>query len=117
MPDINYNDTVHNEESFYKRVISAIKSIPKGKVVSYGQVAEAAGNPRAARQVAYILHSSTGKHNLPWHRVVNSRGTLSLKPGSGYETQKKLLEKEGVLFDNKDFVLKKFFLYVPDSKK
>lgn len=97
------------EKSFYQRVISAIKSIPKGKVATYGQVALVAGNPFAARQVAYILHSSSLKHNLPWHRVVNSKGSISLKPKQGYELQKKLLKKEGIIFNKKDCIeLKKF---------
>jgi methylated-DNA-protein-cysteine methyltransferase related protein len=97
------------EKSFYQRVIIAIKDIPRGKVATYGQVALVAGNPRAARQVSYILHSSTQKYALPWHRVVNSRGGISLKPQKGYELQIKLLKKEGIVFDKKNCIdLKKF---------
>ncbi|MDD2889475.1 MAG: MGMT family protein [bacterium] len=97
------------EKSFYQRVIIAIKDIPRGKVATYGQVALVAGNPRAARQVSYILHSSTEKYALPWHRVVNSKGSISLKPKKGYELQIKLLKKEGVVFDKKNCIdLKKF---------
>ena len=83
---------------FYRRVIGIIKKIPKGKVATYGQIAEYAGKPRAARQVAYILHSSSEKENLPWHRVVNSKGSISLRRGHGFELQKDLLEKEGITF-------------------
>jgi methylated-DNA-protein-cysteine methyltransferase-like protein len=83
---------------FYTRVINAIKRIPKGKVATYGQIATLAGNPRAARQVAYILHSSSSKESLPWHRVVNSKGGISLKPRHGYELQKQLLISEHVEF-------------------
>lgn len=97
------------EKSFYQRVIDIIKSIPEGKVATYGQIAADAGNRRAARQVAYILHSSSLKENLPWHRVVNSKGGISLKPKHGYELQKKLLEKEGVIFDENSCIdLKRF---------
>ncbi len=81
-------------------IIQIIKNIPAGKVLTYGQVAAAAGNNRAARQVARILHSSTKKHALPWHRIVGKNGMISFAPGKGYEVQKKLLEKEGIIFMN-----------------
>ena len=83
---------------FTERVIDLLKKIPKGKVASYGQIAALAGSPRAARQVVRILHSSSKKHNLPWHRVIGSNGKISLKPHQGYEIQKAVLEKEKVQF-------------------
>jgi methylated-DNA-protein-cysteine methyltransferase-like protein len=89
---------------FYERVVKIIRSIPDGKIATYGQIADYAGNPRAAREVAYILHSSSDKERLPWHRVINSKGGISLKPGRGYELQKKMLEDEGVVFDDEDRV-------------
>jgi len=98
-------------ESFHRRVISIIKKIPRGKVATYGRIAVLAGNPRAARQVVRALHSSSEKEKLPWHRVVNARGRISLKPGSGYELQKALLEKEGVDFDETDRVDLELFLW------
>ncbi|MFX1507782.1 MAG: MGMT family protein [Promethearchaeota archaeon] len=85
--------------SFTQRVKDIIKKIPTGKVATYGQIATYAGNPRASRQVAWILHSSSGKDNLPWHRVINSKGRISLPHNGGYENQKELLEKEGISFD------------------
>ncbi len=92
------------EPVFYQRVVKLIKSIPYGKVATYGQIAEYAGNRRAAREVAYILHSSSQKENLPWQRVINSKGRISMKPGRGYELQKQLLQDEGVVFDEKERV-------------
>ncbi len=83
---------------FTQRVLQVIKSIPQGKVISYGRVAALAGNPRGARQVSRILHSMSAKHYLPWHRVVNCRGKISLPRGRGYELQRALLESEGVCF-------------------
>ena len=97
---------------FYQRVIRIIKKIPYGKVVTYGQVATNAGSSRAARQVAYILHSSK-KENLPWHRVINSKGGISLRPKRGYELQKNLLKKEGISFDKNGLVDLKEFLWQP----
>ncbi len=90
-----------------------IKKIPRGKVATYGQIATMAGNPRAARQVVRILHSSSRKDRLPWHRVINSKGRISLEPGSGYETQKLLLLKEGVQFDENDTIDFGQYLWAP----
>lgn len=87
---------------FSQRVKDIIKKIPTGKVATYGQIATYAGNPRASRQVAWILHSSSRKDSLPWHRVINSKGFISLPHNGGYETQKELLETEGVVFDKND---------------
>jgi methylated-DNA-protein-cysteine methyltransferase-like protein len=84
--------------TFSSQIISLIKRIPRGKVASYGQIAALAGNPRGARAVIWLLHSSSDKEKLPWHRVINSRGTISLQPGQGYEEQRALLESEGVEF-------------------
>jgi methylated-DNA-protein-cysteine methyltransferase related protein len=81
------------------RIKRVIRRIPRGRVASYGQVAALAGHPRAARAVVWILHSSSASAKLPWHRVINSRGTISLRPGYGYEEQKALLMREGVAFD------------------
>jgi len=85
-----------NMDPFYRDVIRVIRAIPRGKVSSYGQVAALAGRPRAARQVAWLLHSSSDKERLPWHRVIGSSGRISLKRGRGFAEQKKRLEKEGV---------------------
>jgi len=100
-------------KSFYQKVIAIIKNIPEGKVATYGQIATYAGNPRAARQVSYILHSSSRKKNLPWHRVINSKGSISLKPGHGYELQKQMLKKEGITFQENDCIDLKRFLWIP----
>jgi methylated-DNA-protein-cysteine methyltransferase-like protein len=86
---------------FTEKVIKLIQSIPTGKVLTYGRIAKLAGNPQAARQVSWILHSSTKKHNLPWHRVINSKGLIALKAEMEKEQQKILLEKEGVKFCDK----------------
>jgi methylated-DNA-protein-cysteine methyltransferase-like protein len=80
-------------------IVMLIKNIPKGKVATYGQIAGLAGNHRATRLVVWTLNSASKKESLPWYRVVNSKGTISLKPGWGYEEQKRLLESEGIIFD------------------
>ncbi len=86
--------------SFSHQVKELIKQIPLGKVATYGQIAALAGNPRAARQVSWILHSCSKKDNLPWHRVINSKGRISLPPYRGRELQIKLLENESIVFND-----------------
>ena len=100
-------------KSFHQRTIEIIKRIPKGKVATYGQIAAYAGSNRAARQVAYILHSSSRKENLPWHRVINSKGCISLKPKHGYEIQKKQLKKERIIFKENDCIDLERYLWLP----
>jgi methylated-DNA-protein-cysteine methyltransferase-like protein len=62
---------------FSNNVLKLIKSIPKGKVATYGLIAQLAGNPRGARGVGWILHSCTKSHQLPWQRVIKANGKLS----------------------------------------
>ena len=78
------------------RIIEIIKSIPEGKVSSYRDVALAAGLPNGARQTVRVLHSLSKKHDLPWHRVIRSNGTIALREGEGRELQITLLNAEGV---------------------
>lgn len=85
-------------EPFTERVVDIIRNIPKGKVMTYGQIAALAGNPRGARQVVRVLHSLSEKHNLPWHRVINSKGEIGLKDYESNNMQKVLLQNEGIKF-------------------
>jgi methylated-DNA-protein-cysteine methyltransferase-like protein len=87
---------------FSEDVIRVLKAIPRGSVATYGQVARLAGNPRAARQVVRLLNAYSSAEELPWHRVINKQGRISLKRGSGYELQKSLLVQEGIRFDKAD---------------
>ncbi len=64
--------------SNYERIYSVIRKIPSGKVATYGQIARLAGMPRHARQVGYALHVLPEKANVPWHRVISSKGEISL---------------------------------------
>lgn len=84
---------------FTKKVIASIKEIPRGKVATYGQIARVAGKPQGSRGVAWILHSSSVTQDLPWHRVINSKGKISFpEMTESWVKQKRLLEKEGVEF-------------------
>ncbi len=99
--------------TFTERVKQLIKSIPRGKVSTYGQIAAFAGDPRGARQVARILHSCAEKDNLPWYRVINQMGRISLSKGNGYELQYSLLRKEGVRFSLDASIDLRIFLWQP----
>ena len=102
---------------FHQSTIAVLKKVPRGKVVTYGLVAAMAGNPRGARQVVRTLNTSWEKDKLPWHRVINSQGKISLKPGQGYELQKSLLEKEGVKFGPGGQVDLEKYLWSPSVRK
>lgn len=84
----------------WARIRAVVGRIPRGRVASYGQVAAAAGLAGHARQVGYALHALPEGSPVPWHRVLNARGVISLPPGSSSAiTQRLRLEKEGVRFD------------------
>ena len=103
------------KQAFTTAVIELIRSIPEGKVSTYGNIAALAGNPRAARQVVRILHVYSRKEKLPWHRVINREGKISLKPFHGYEEQKLLLETEGVEFGLGDRIDLEDYLWDEDG--
>lgn len=83
---------------FKKSVIEAVLRVPKGKVVSYGQVAAFIGSPRAARQVGGVLMRLPEDSGVPWWRVINNAGVISIKGNwiATKEVQRELLVKEGV---------------------
>jgi methylated-DNA-protein-cysteine methyltransferase-like protein len=83
------------------RILTVLRSLPAGRVISYRKAASTAGLPNGARQVARILHSLARKEGLPWHRVVRSDGSIALPEGDGRELQIALLRAEGVIV-NKD---------------
>lgn len=83
--------------NFRDRVIEVVLQIPYGKVTTYGTIATMAGIPRGARIVGGILHYASDKENLPWQRVINRHGFISIK-GLDHpkQLQKALLEQEGI---------------------
>ena len=90
---------------------AVIRRIPRGWVATYGQVAAMAGLPRGARLVGRILQHLDPATDVPWHRVVNAKGEVSwsLSRNGGDALQRRLLEKEGVEFDDKGrFNLERF---------
>ncbi|XBS70841.1 MGMT family protein [Acerihabitans sp. KWT182] len=86
-------------DSFRQRVFQIVAAIPAGCITTYGEVALLAGSPRAARQVGGILSRLPRGTKLPWHRVLNRHGGISL-PGEGFQRQKSALEAEGIEIDD-----------------
>jgi methylated-DNA-protein-cysteine methyltransferase-like protein len=87
-------------ETFYGRVYTLVEAIPPGRVMTYGQVALELGAPAAARAVGYALSYLPLDTGVPWWRVVNARGGISLRGrGEAADLQRRLLEEEGVTFD------------------
>jgi methylated-DNA-protein-cysteine methyltransferase-like protein len=83
----------------YQAIYRTVRAIPRGRVATYGQVASLAGIPGHARQVGYALHALPEGAGVPWHRVVNFRGRVSLgEECAGGAIQRALLESEGVRF-------------------
>lgn len=89
--------------SFKEQVLKKIKGIPSGKVATYGQIAALAGSPRAALMVGRILRYSSESEGLPWQRVINSKGRVSIiNMAYPAQLQAKLLQDEGVKVEMKD---------------
>ncbi len=80
-----------------ERIWTVVGAIPPGSVATYGQVAELAGLPRGARRVGQAMSRLPPGTRLPWHRVINAAGTISLR-GTGAARQRAMLEAEGVIF-------------------
>jgi methylated-DNA-protein-cysteine methyltransferase-like protein len=84
----------------YELIYSVVRRIPRGRVATYGQVATLAGLTGHARQVGYALNALPDATAVPWHRVVNAAGRISVRAAPGGElVQQLLLEKEGVRLD------------------
>jgi len=88
------------------QIYEAVRRIPRGRVSTYGDIAKAAGLPGQARQVGYALAALGGETDIPWHRVVNTSGRVSVRTGdrSVEELQRALLRAEGIRFGPADTI-------------
>jgi methylated-DNA-protein-cysteine methyltransferase-like protein len=94
-----------SKSTFNQRVYAMVKKIPRGKVATYGQIAALIGSPRAAQAVGWALHSLDEKlsKEVPWPRVVNKEGYLSIvNMEHAADEQAFLLQQEGVMVEKKD---------------
>jgi methylated-DNA-protein-cysteine methyltransferase-like protein len=104
MPDENFGDPsekrVMENSGLYEQFYQFVRQIPRGKVVSFGQVAQKVGRG-GARDVGYAMAALSGQNNhrdIPWQRVINSRGKSSLD-GDAADIQRRLLQEEGIHFN------------------
>ena len=88
----------------YERIYAVARLIPRGRVATYGQIAAMAGRC-TPRMVGYAMAAVSPGSDVPWHRVINAGGGISLDPGGeGYRQQKAMLESEGVVFDERGHI-------------
>jgi methylated-DNA-protein-cysteine methyltransferase-like protein len=102
----------------YQRIYATVRRVPRGRVATYGQIARIGGIGRGARQIGYALHALPAGTTLPWHRVINAKGEVSLRAdGSGAITQRIRLEQEGVRFNARGRVALSKFGWQPAPKR
>lgn len=106
--------------NFYERVWGLVREVPRGRVVTYGQVAVVLGAPApaAARAVGYALRALPPDTDTPWWRVINAKGGISLRGrGAGADLQWDLLEEEGVVFDAAATVDLRVYRWWPEDEE
>jgi alkylated DNA nucleotide flippase Atl1/ribonuclease BN (tRNA processing enzyme) len=103
------------KSTLYSRIYEIVNQIPQGKVATYGQIAGLAGVPGHARQVGYALHRLPDGSEVPWHRVINRKGQISLRANlPATSLQRALLESEGILFDAQEAIaLEQYHWHIP----
>lgn len=107
----------HARRSTHSRIHAVIRRIPHGRVATYGQVAALAGLPRQPRLVGYALHALPSSTTVPWHRVINARGMISIRSNGGPSlSQRLLLEREGIAFDARGRVSLERFQWKPSRR-
>ncbi|HTD51773.1 MAG TPA: MGMT family protein [Thermoanaerobaculia bacterium] len=101
----------------YERIYAVVSRIPRGRVATYGQVARLAGLAGQARLVGYALSALETGSGVPWHRVVNAAGQISLRQDGGPagRVQRVLLQRERVRFDARDRISLERFRWRPRS--
>jgi methylated-DNA-protein-cysteine methyltransferase-like protein len=111
-------------EAFNQKVWELVRQIPPGKVSTYGKIAALIPPPSGMDIKAYLAFGprwvggamAACPHDVPWQRVINSQGKVSLRPGGGGMNQRELLEAEGVIFDHRDRVDLKIYSWDGPSK-
>ncbi len=98
----------------YDQIYDVIRTIPRGRVATYGQIAELAGIAGQPRRVGYALSALPDNSGVPWHRVINAQGKISFPAGSAHEKlQRRLLKQEGVTFGSGSRIKLELFQWRP----
>ena len=104
-----------DETSYRERVYKLVKRIPKGRVMTYGQIAEILGEGYTARTVGYVMHGADVE-KVPWQRVINAQGKCSTgKMTLPLNLQQKILESEGIKFDKNGRCNLSALLWIPND--
>jgi methylated-DNA-protein-cysteine methyltransferase-like protein len=100
------------DNNYRERVFRIVRSIPRGRVMTYGQIAEILGERYTARTVGFVMHSSSDK--TPWHRVINAQGGCSTRGiVLPHDKQQRMLEAEGVSFNERGRCDLQRYLWIP----
>ncbi len=104
-----------NEKNYRERVYAIVRQIPRGRVMTYGQIAQILGQGYTPRTVGYVMHGADTE-NVPWQRVINSQGKCSTgKMTLPVDLQQKMLEQEGIVFDAKERCDLGKYLWFPEG--
>ena len=100
----------------WQLIYAVVARVPKGRVATYGQIAQLAGMPRCARLVGYALNGLAAGNRLPWHRIVNAKGQISERGdgGAAAQLQRKRLEREGICFDTRNTIALARYRWQPE---
>ena len=102
------------DQNYRKRVYDLVRKIPRGRVMTYGQLAELLGDGYTARTVGFAMHGSDNK--TPWHRVINAKGACSTgRLVLPHDKQQRMLEAEGIKFDERGRCDIQTYLWIPDG--
>ena len=106
-----------NSDSDYReRVFRIVRAIPRGQVMTYGQLAEILGEGYTPRTVGFVMHSANDK--TPWHRVVNAQGGCSTRGiVLPHDKQQRMLEAEGIRFNKSGRCDLQTYLWIPQGKR
>ena len=106
----------NSDNNYRERVYHIVRSIPRGRVMTYGQLAEILGDGYTPRTVGFVMHSSDDK--TPWHRVINAQGACStggvVLP---HDKQQRMLEAEGICFNKRGRCDLKTYVWIPDDQQ
>jgi methylated-DNA-protein-cysteine methyltransferase related protein len=104
-----------SDNDYRERVYRIVRSIPRGRVMTYGQIAEILGEGYTPRTVGFVMHASNNE--TPWHRVINAQGGCSTgRVVLPYDKQRRMLEAEGVSFNERGRCDLQSYLWIPEEK-
>jgi len=106
---------MQNDHRYRERVYEIVRTIPRGRVVTYGQLAEILGEGYTPRTVGFVMHASGD--TTPWHRVINAQGACSTgRVALPHDKQQRMLEAEGVIFNERGRCDLKNYLWIPETE-